>query len=70
MKIAGDGSLEGLWQCLGEMLKEDIDNTQKQMSVDENDEVDHSQNENIEELGKLFIASFYQINLKVISIFF
>ncbi|XP_014284415.1 rab GTPase-activating protein 1 isoform X1 [Halyomorpha halys] len=51
LKIAGDGSLEGLWQCLGEMLKEDIDNNQKQMSVDENDEAEHSQNESIEELG-------------------
>ena len=52
MKIAGDGSLEGLWKCLGEMLKEDIDNTQKTMSVDENDEVDHPPSENIDELCK------------------
>ncbi|XP_014248994.1 rab GTPase-activating protein 1 [Cimex lectularius] len=33
LKIAGDGSLEGLWHSLGEMLNEEIDQPQGQGSV-------------------------------------
>lgn len=52
MKIAGDGSLEGLWQCLGEMLKEDIDSSLKQKLSEEKDEdTEKSLSETIEELG-------------------
>lgn len=63
MKIAGDGSLVGLWQCLDEMLKEDIvsESPKEKMTEENEDEVDKSYSETIEELGILsfFLSNYY-----------
>ncbi|XP_073988097.1 rab GTPase-activating protein 1-like [Rhodnius prolixus] len=50
LNIAGDGSLEGLWQSLGEMLKEDIDHPLKELDATPNLNKLSSPEDDIEEI--------------------
>lgn len=55
LNIAGDGSLEGLWQSLGEMLKEDIDHPLKELDATPNLNKLSSPEDDIEEICQLFL---------------